>query len=283
MKKLIFYILFIMPLLSIGCGKQGRYDKAKYWLDATRVVSFANLDSASHIIDSWPKLTKKQAGELRNDFNHYQMICADMAAWELERKIDSVAFNAVYSNWSYDKKVDSLINSYAFCRRYGIVLNIYEGEVMAEIMPEYETTVFKRYLSKCERELQRIFQLEAEKPVVIDEEIVVDYNVIARRLLYCDILMDKFHEDDLYPVIDTERRFYLSMFMYGTDNTPAFLWETGKLRPAIVSTLEKYVSKHPHAHSTEQLKEFLRLVKNNNYERSIETDFFISKTFSLEQ
>lgn len=282
MKRFILYIFFLSILLLWGCGRQGRYDKAKYWLDATRIVSIANLDSAEKVIDSWPKFSHKQTEELRILFNHYQMVCADVAAWELERKIDSVAFITIDHDEIYHTKIDSLMDSYSNLQSYGIALNIYEGEVMAEIMPNYETQVFKRYLSKCERELQKILQTEAEHPTVIDEEIVVNYNIIARRLLNCDILSEKFGEDSLYPAIDAQRKYYLSLFMYGTDNTPAFSWETGKLRPEIVSTLEKYVTKHPHAASTELLKEFLQLAKSNKYKRSIEIDFLISRTFSLE-
>ncbi|MDO4190844.1 MAG: hypothetical protein Q4D14_04035 [Bacteroidales bacterium] len=274
-------IILLLPIF-ISCNRQNRYAKAKQLLDVSVQISIENLDSAANIIKQWPKLPIQQAVELRENFCYYQMVCADMMAWELERKIDSIAFSSNINGVFFREKTDSLLDIYSKYEIYGIKLNIYEGEVMAEIMPDYEAEVFQRYLSKCEQELQKILQKEAENPCVIDEEIVVDYNIIARRLLSCDVLIDKYENDNLLPVIDGERKFYLSLFMYGTDNTPAFNWETNTLRPTIKSVLEKYISKHPHAHSTTDISEFLHILKKSNYKRSIETDFFISKTFSIE-
>lgn len=265
----------------VSCNaRQERYEQARHWLDVNNDICINNLDSAAEVISAWPRLRKAQAHELRERFQTYQLACANNLALALEARLDS-ADQVATSMQHIEALEDTLLKEFQVYERYGISLFMFEGEPMAEVMPWYETQTFKRYLSECERELQKIFQREAEKPSVIDEEVVVDYSVISHRLFCCDMLMDKYPDDELTDVINERRLNYLSLFMYGTDNTPAFNWNDGQLRNEIRGSIQRYILKHPHAYSTPTLKEFIDLMRHSNFKRSGDVDLFISKTFTL--
>lgn len=93
----------------------------------------------------------------------------------------------------------------------------------------------------------------------------------------------KFPKDELYPQIVACQKFYLALLLAGADNSATFDWETKKLNPEVRQTVINYIAEHPDAESTKTLKEFMAIMKRNNYQSSSESDVFLLNKISTEE
>ena len=280
MKKIFTLILSV--LLLAGCNNAKRqYESIVKTLDLTKPIALENIKKAHLMITEANEFTPEQAIDLQERFTSYIGVCAQKEAEQIEEKYNTILSSD--DSEHIEAQIDSLNKSVEPLREYGIIIYSAEGYIESEIMPMYVAELFWKYLSEAERDLAKLAELEVEDPSLQDASITISYQELGDRLKMCDDMAYKFPKDELYPQIVACQKFYLALLLAGADNSATFDWKTKKLNPEVRQTVINYIAEHPDAESTKTLKEFMVIMKRNNYQSSSESDVFLLNKISTEE
>ena len=272
MKKI--FTLILSALLLAGCNNAKRqYESIVKTLDLSKPIELENIQKAHLMITEANEFTPEQAVDLQERFTSYIGACGQKEAKQIEEKYNTILSSD--DSEHIDAQIDSLNESVEPLRKYGIIIYSAEGYIESEVMPMYIDELFWKYLSDAERDLAQLAELEVENPSLQDASITISYQELGDRLKMCDDMALKFSKDELYPQIAACQKFYLSLLLAGADNSTPFDWDTKKLNPEVRQTVINYIAEHPDAESTKTLKEFMLIIKRNNYKSSAELDTFL--------
>lgn len=274
MKKI--FTLTLLTLFLVGCNdSQRQYEAIVKTLDLNNSIELENIKKAHLMISEAHEFTPEQAVDLQERFTSYIGACAQQEAQKVEEKYNTILSGD--DSEIIERQINALNKSVEPLREYGIIIYSAEGYIESEIMPMYIAELFWKYLSEAERNLAKLAELEVEYPSLQDASITISYQELSDRLQICDDMVQKFPKDDLHPQIVACQKFYLSLLLAGADNSVPFDWETKKLNTELRQTIINYIAEHPESESTKTLKEFIAIMKRNNYQSSTESDAFLRK------
>lgn len=270
MKRHILLLIAIC-LIVTGCKKNGTNEKVMEIIGSESYTA-DNIKQIARLVEQSDDLTNEEARNLYLEVGNFIRMYAEHLTDSLNARIND-------PNISGEEMRDLLQE----INRLGDEMDVtgveifkVEGQIVYGIAPIFIPNIFKEYISEQEYHFAEIEQLEYDMPSIIDDEVVVSYQEISNRLWECDqMMMDTACASELKPSIEALINSYMITLMYGTENSSAFDWRTGKMNSDIKDAILNYVSDHPDAPSAVTLQKYIEVLeKSKFYETPATRQFF---------
>lgn len=260
MKKYIL-LLFVICLGLVGCEKHETNDKVMQIIGSGSYTS-DNIKQIARLIEQSDDLTIDEARNLYMEVGDFIRLYAEHLTDSLNNRLNDQSLSGEEMR-ELLKEIDRLGGE---MDETGVEVFKVEGQVVYGIAPIFLPNVFKSYISEAEYRFAEIEQMEYNMPSIIDDEVVISYQEIANRLWACDeLMMDTACAAELKSSITASVNSYMITLMYGTENSPAFDWEDGRMNADTKDAILNYVSDHPDAPSAETLKRYIEVLEKSRY------------------
>lgn len=267
------YVLLLIAtcLIVASCKKNGTNEKVMEIIGSESYTA-ENIKQIARLVEQSDDLTEQEARNLYLEVGNFIRMYAEHLTDSLNGRIND-------PNLSGEEMRDLLQE----INRLGDEMDItgveifkVEGQVVYGIAPIFIPNMFKEYISEQEYHFAEIEQLEYDMPSIIDDEVVVSYQEISNRLWECDqMMMDTACASELKPSIEALINSYMITLMYGTENSSAFDWRTGRMNSDIKDAILNYVSDHPDAPSAVTLQKYIEVLERSKfYETPATRQFF---------
>lgn len=266
MKKTFTIILSVILLAS--CANNDFEETQKL----INTCSTYNTNSISKIETKIcaSKYTKEEAMEVYSLYNEF----LNKVGKHITDSINTLLFS---SDVDYLKIYENTERKSIELQNFGIFLYNIEGGVDYDILPLHITILFLNYLSPCEKELASIQQNEILNPILIDAGIIVPCSEIASRLHETEIILQDNTDSICAPEIREYQHRYLILLMFGSDNTPAFNWNTHEMNADFKNEINNYINEYPDSPCSQIFSEYITILKGNNFKENKESRKFIEK------
>jgi len=159
----------------------------------------------------------------------------------------------------------------------GFVLGSTEGSIYIDRATEPLRATFYSHLSEAGQAYFTQWEREVNEGLADDGGLIIPVNDLANRLAYWDKFIKKYPKHIFTPMAQEDVKVYLYFLMAGMDNTPAFDHESDSLEPDFRKALESFVTDDTNLESVRIIKEYLELLKANDFKRTNKIDQFIEK------
>lgn len=270
MKKYILLLIAIC-LITAGCKKNKTNDKVMEIIGSESYTA-DNIKQIARLVEQSDDLTENEARNLYLEVGNFIRMYAEHLTDSLNSRINDPNLSG--------EEMRELLQEIS---RLGDEMDVtgveifkVEGQIVYGIAPIFIPNMFKEYITEQEYHFAEIEQLEYDMPSIIDDEVVVSYQEIANRLWECDqMMMDTACAQELKPSIEALINSYMITLMYGTENSSAFDWRTGKMNLDIKDAILNYVNDHPDAPSAITLQKYIEVLeKSKFYETPATRQFF---------
>lgn len=266
MKKTFTIILSVILLASCANNDFEETQKLINTCSTYNTTSISQIETKIYA----SKYTKEEAMEVFNLYNEF----LNKVGKHITDSINNLLFS---SDVDYLKIYENTERKSIELQNYGIFLYNMEGGVDYDILPLHVTTLFLNYLSPCEKELASIQQNEILDPILIDAGIIVPCSEIARRLHETEIILQDNPDSICAPEIREYQQRYLILLMFGSDNTPAFNWNTHEMNADFKNEINNYINEYPDSPCSQIFSEYIAILKGNNFKENKESRKFIEK------
>lgn len=270
MKKHILLLIAICLIIA-GCKKNGTNEKIMEIIGSESYTA-DNIKQIARLVEQSDDLTNEEARNLYLEVGNFIRMYAEHLTDSLNTRIND-------PNLTGEEMRDLLQE----INRLGDEMDVtgveifkVEGQIVYGIAPIFIPNMFKEYISEQEYHFAEIEQLEYDMPSIIDDEVVVSYQEISNRLWECDqMMMDTACAAELKPSVEALINSYMITLIYGTENSSAFDWRTGKMNSDIKDAILNYVNDHPDAPSAVTLQKYIEVLeKSKFYETPATRQFF---------
>lgn len=254
-----------------GCKKNGTNEKVMEIISSESYTA-DNIKKIARLVEQSDDLTEEEARNLYLEVGNFIRMYAEHMTDSLNNRINDPNISG--------EEMKELLQE---INRLGDEMDItgveifkVEGQIVYGIAPIFIPNMFKEYITEQEYHFAEIEQMEYDMPSIIDDEVVVTYQEIANRLWECDqMMMDTTCASELKSSVEALINSYMITLMYGTENSSAFDWRTGKMNSDIKDAILNYVSDHPDAPSAVTLKKYIEVLeKSKFYETPATRQFF---------
>ncbi|GGG77636.1 hypothetical protein [Paenibacillus radicis (ex Gao et al. 2016)] len=120
---------------------------------------------------------------------------------------------------------------------------------------------FSAYLSDALKQYVALKAVESSKPAAKDAGLVISWDELAERAVMAETFVSDYPDSpERAEVLQLYTDSYLSMYIYGLNNTPIFDYDTYKLKPETKASYEKLQANHPNTVTAETVKRFLEVL-----------------------
>jgi hypothetical protein len=152
-----------------------------------------------------------------------------------------------------------------------------EGAVYLDRDAPQLQTYFGNYVTPAMKEYLGQVIVEEQQELSEDAAIVIPISDLANRLVFWDEFSTKYPQHIFAETASARRDAYLLFLLSGMDNTPAFDFESKKINKDYMDAYTMILSTHPNMPSAKVIKEFVELLKKNNYTHTAQVDEFVKK------
>lgn len=149
--------------------------------------------------------------------------------------------------------------------------------------PVIDYTFYQKYYSALPSDLVAYLELmavESEKPPAKDAALIIGWDEILNRAKRQEeFIREHSSSTQVEPVRQLLKR-YLYFAMYGVDNTPLFSYQTKRMRPEAKQAYEDFVQKEEKGKVSTLIKEYLGVLKENDFRLTPEVEDFRRKALA---
>jgi hypothetical protein len=167
---------------------------------------------------------------------------------------------------------DSVIS---FLARSGIQSARAEGDTYFVAREAALLEWFGRFVTEPTREFLSLWAMEQRAPTAADGGIQISPDELAGRLAATDRFLVGYPDAVAHDLAMSRFRWYLSLYLAGLPNTPAFDWRSGVLVPELHQSYERYISDHAATPSGKLVSEYLALLEVNGFRRQGPVEQFL--------
>lgn len=125
-----------------------------------------------------------------------------------------------------------------------------------------------RLVSESARSYLEQYAVEVEKPVLEDQQIVVNITELAAYTIFWDKFLIQYPYAPMKEGIKERRRKYLGLLLRGTSSTPAFDSKTNKLKAEFKDAYERLSTQFGHSPIIEKMQTYHQRLKNADFIQS---------------
>ncbi len=141
-----------------------------------------------------------------------------------------------------------------------------EGEIYTVPDPQYLLEKFEAYMSEQFKEFMALEAVEIKQRLSSDGGLVVSWDELSDRIANWESYIGKY--PDTEEAQKAEEHYYLrylSFYIHGIDNTPAFDINTLELKDEVKASYERYMEKYPDSKACEAVKAYYDILEKNNF------------------
>ncbi|MDP1623612.1 MAG: hypothetical protein Q8M08_14905 [Bacteroidales bacterium] len=146
---------------------------------------------------------------------------------------------------------------------HNIKISSSEGMIHINYNFEGKKEALKSRLTKSGRELFDLLIVERDIPAVEDAGLIISLREVVDRLITWETLL----HSNPHSMIDLKNDrfyFYLEILIYGLDNTP-LTYDSDTIEKQFIDAYAYMIEKYPGYKSTEEIKRYYHLIKDNNF------------------
>ncbi|MFC4104090.1 hypothetical protein [Paenibacillus xanthanilyticus] len=111
-----------------------------------------------------------------------------------------------------------------------------------------------------------LLALESDEKSSSDAGLVISWDQLAERTLAHEAYLTRYPDAPEFARVKQLFQNYLSMYLYGLNNTPVFDFDTYKLAEEVKASYTKTVAAHPDTKTGEIVKGFLAVLERNDWQ-----------------
>ncbi|TDX44572.1 SH3 domain-containing protein [Orenia marismortui] len=229
------------------------------------LLAYAEISSNPKLIDQGLryiiKLKKQEIDKYRSDFKNIEEgIFAEFQTGFEQEEYTSI--EDVLNNPQDNKLKESL----EFIRNEGYRISIPEGSLLLEVDPDYLLAKFEAFISKGYAKFLKLQSREVNEHAGEDAAILISWDELAERLLSWEKLIDQYPNLKEIDLAKREYKSYLSLYLFGADNTPAFpYWDDYILREEARLSYERFLKENQDTAAYKIIKDYYEDAKNNGF------------------
>ena len=217
------------------------------------------------------KLSKEDADTIITDFITQQQKQKD----KYDEKIFSDEFNVRLNNYKYedllklinisDTDIRDLLQS-----AYNDGFKLYNTEGMNYIEPDFVmiNDKFSKFVSDELAAYLNIMSVETKLHFAEDAGLTITLEQLADRIFNTEQFMDKYNDSRFFKEIQQWHSYYMSAYLIGMNNTPAFDYTTDKLNTDFAKSYEASKIRYKDSKLAATLNEYTQLLQKNNYKKT---------------
>lgn len=144
-------------------------------------------------------------------------------------------------------------------------LTVQEGD----FFPIVDYRALKKYSPYLSDEVKDYFALkalESDKRWLNDNAIVIPLDELAARVIAAETYLTKYPQAKMKKAATEIYLEYLHAYLYGRNNTPAFDFDTFRLRKEVLASFNKTVKTYPNSAVAKVVQGYLSVLKKYNYQ-----------------
>ncbi|MCX7749381.1 MAG: hypothetical protein N2645_21185 [Clostridia bacterium] len=243
-------------------GNSAPRDILKF-LDAN--IGNLNKEDADKVVTDFIEIQKKQ-------LQNYE---EKLYSPEFNAKISTVKFEDITKGENIkDADVNTFVqNAY----HDGYKFFYPEGMVNMEIDYENINKRFSGFVSENVSAYLEIMSAEYKKHYAHDGGLIIDLDELVKRIIQTENFIEKYKDSPFQNEVRQLNKNYLSAYLLGLNNTPAFAYEDNQLREDVLSSFEHTVKEYKDSKLAGILKEYMELVRKNNNKKTGEILNFVER------
>lgn len=159
----------------------------------------------------------------------------------------------------------------------GFKLSTSEGMHYLEVDYNSLKTAFGSYASEEISLYLDIMSEESNKHFAEDAALMISYDQLAERVARNETFIGKFPGSEFAGKVKELHKNYLSAYLLGLNNTPAFSMKDNVLEKDVLASYKSSISKYPGTKLAEILSEYVKLLEKSDYKRTQVILDYVSK------
>jgi len=284
MNRHLIFALILTGLLT-SCGKEKKQDEKTTTIQKQKVVT----DSFAQIPFDWTqtgKLKKNTIEELKKKEKTTDKIVMSFIR-KYTKLVDEL--NEILIKY---KGYDSLNNSYlsdkilekqfAFDFNKKVEVNGFrlassEGMIYISQNTDFIKSETIILVDSISNEFINLYCIEFDNVCCEDAGIVIPTEELINRIYKWGELSKKTNKLEYKEYVENEFHSNLSLLFTGLDNTLSFDSETKKFNEETLNSMTKFIENKPNSRATNEFKEFIELLKAENFEETQKVDDYLKK------
>ena len=194
---------------------------------------------------------KKNIGKVYSDLPNYEKKLYEYNYKEVLKNIDKIK----------DEELKKFLQEF---KDSNYIFGMNEG--MYQVYIDYGSLVkYSPYLTEDIREYFEFKSLNSDEYYGEDGGLNITYEKLRERLVIGDQFLSKYSNSKRKREAAIEYVNYLSFYLYGDNNVPAFDYDTSKLKDKILESYRKIDLKDKNSHLSKTFKMYMPLLEKNNY------------------
>jgi len=224
------------------------------------LVSIAlNANIVKHCVESLNKSDKEKI------FNSFEKVYSDVVN-RFNDSLDS-KYPKIIGKLMEDKK-DAETKEFNNCLDIcGLTLLMSEGEFYVDVNNDFVYDLFKGKISAALDDYLKLRRDELKQGFSEDAEMLISFDDLYKRVTNWEDFNKKYPAFFLKTQVQQYFDTYLSTFLTGMDNTPAFDFENQILLPELKNKYEKIIAKNDSRKSTEVIAKYYEFLKTKDFKQ----------------
>lgn len=136
---------------------------------------------------------------------------------------------------------------------------------------------FSPYVSEKTAAYLGIMATESKDHFAADGAIKISLDELANRVINTENFLQKFGDSQYAKEIKQQYNWYLTAYLIGLNNTPAFSYEDNKLKDEVLTNFKSTMIKYKDSKLSTTLKDYVDLVTKNEFLKTREVLDFVTK------
>ncbi len=172
-----------------------------------------------------------------------------------------------------DEDVKSLLeNAY----KDGYKLSSAEGTYYLELDFAAMENKFSSFVSEETAAYLDIMADESTRHFAVDAALIISLEDLAGRVINTENFIERYPESSFIKEIRQRHQYYLTAYLAGLDNTPAFSYEDNVLKPKVLESFKDSMQRYKGSKLAGLLDKYVDLLEKNDYKRTQEVVSFIN-------
>lgn len=156
---------------------------------------------------------------------------------------------------------------------------LFSAEGMYDFELDYESLKNKLsgFVSESVASYLDIMSNESKSHFAADGAIRISLDELADRVINTEKFIEKYSDSQFIQEIKLRYNWYLTAYLIGLNNTPAFSYEDNTLRPEVLTNFKNTMIKYKDSKLAGTLKDYIDLIEKNKSQKTKEVLDFVTK------
>lgn len=284
MKRYAALFLILALVIAAGCkGSSQEQPGTTTQSDFKKIMNRTSspqelIKYANHSISGLSRADATQL-VLRLESTQQEQLDSRTDAWldaEIQTALQQFDFSSTLDDMIKGVSDQKLKNMLTEIRASGFKLISLEGAYYPII--DYEKyQVYQPYINDDIKSYIDIAASESEQQYINDAALVITWPELAKRTIRAEDFVKKYPTSVKTEDVRQQYGLYVSNYLYGANNTPAFDYQTKTLNEAARQSYYE-VAKNDKGRVAEVIKQYLPILEKNKYKRTPEVEQYLKNS-----